>query len=185
MWNFWFNRRQPGARTQESFDKNLKKVGEFNTVEGYWRYAHQMIRPNDLPNSCDYSLFRAGVKPMWEHDDNRNGGKWIVRIRKGQATRSWENLLLALTGDEFGLGCEICGAVISIRFQEDIISVWNATAEDYEAVQTIRNVLRQALNLPAQVSMEYRRHDVSIRDNCSFRPSGHSANEVAAGKNKA
>lgn len=50
-------------------------------------------------------------------DANKDGGKWIVRIRKGLAGRLWENLILAILGEQFMVGEEICGAVISIRFQ--------------------------------------------------------------------
>ena len=52
---------------------------------------------------------------------NRYGGKWIVRLRKGLASRCWENLIMAMLGEQFMVGEEICGAVVSIRFQEDIL----------------------------------------------------------------
>ena len=32
----------------------------------FWAFYNHMIRPNELPNSSDYHLFRDGVKPMWE-----------------------------------------------------------------------------------------------------------------------
>jgi hypothetical protein len=51
-----------------------------------------------------------------QDDANRCGGKWIVRLRKGLASRCWENLILAMLGEQFMVGDEICGAVVSIRF---------------------------------------------------------------------
>lgn len=48
---------------------------------------------------------------------NCYGGKWIVRLRKGIADRCWENLILAMIGEQFMVGDEICGAVVSVRFQ--------------------------------------------------------------------
>ena len=45
------------------------------------------------------------------------GGKWIIRLKKGLASRCWENLILAMLGEQFMVGEEICGAVISVRFQ--------------------------------------------------------------------
>lgn len=33
-----------------------------------------------------------------QDEANKDGGKWIVRLRKGLASRCWENLLLALLG---------------------------------------------------------------------------------------
>jgi len=51
-----------------------------------------------------------------QDEANRYGGKWIVRLRKGLASRCWENLILAMLGEQFMVGDEICGAVVSIRF---------------------------------------------------------------------
>ena len=36
---------------------------------------------------------------------------------------------MAIIGDQFDVGDEICGAVVSIRQNEDILSVWNKTAD--------------------------------------------------------
>ena len=41
--------------------------------------------------------------------------------------------MLALLGEQFMVGEEICGAVVSIRFQEDILSIWNRQAK-YSAI---------------------------------------------------
>ncbi len=55
--------------------------------------------------------------PTLQDEANLYGGKWIVRLRKSLASRCWENLILAMLGEQFMVGEEICGAVVSIRFQ--------------------------------------------------------------------
>ncbi len=62
----------------------------------------------------------------------------MVRLKKGIASRYWEEVVLAVIGEQFDVGPEICGAVISVRNNEDIISVWNKTADNTEAVNKIR-----------------------------------------------
>jgi len=52
-----------------------------------------------------------------QDEANKNGGKWIIRLRKGLASRFWENIILAMLGEQFMVGEEICGVVVSIRFQ--------------------------------------------------------------------
>ncbi len=49
--------------------------------------------------------------------------------------------LLAVLGEQFIVGNEICGVVISIRPVEDIIAIWNKTAEDSIITGKIRYVV--------------------------------------------
>ena len=71
------------------------------------------------------------------------GGKWMLKLKKGIASRYWEEVVLAIIGEQFDVGAEICGAVISIRTNEDIISIWNKTADNKEAVDKIRCALHK------------------------------------------
>lgn len=49
----------------------------------------------------------------------------MVRLKKGVADRYWEDLLLAMIGDQFAEASdEVCGAVLSVRSGEDVLSVW-------------------------------------------------------------
>lgn len=100
----------------------------FTQVKEFWRIYSHLVRANDLPNGYEYHFFRDGITPLWEDNKNRNGGKWIVRLNKGMGSRVWEDTLLTLIGEEFGLGDEICGAVISCKYSEDVIAVWNRNA---------------------------------------------------------
>jgi translation initiation factor 4E len=170
-YTFYFVRRQ-GPRSQENYEKNIKKIGSFATVEDFWAYYNHLVRPSDLQPSCDYHLFRSGIKPMWEDEANRKGGKFIVRIpKKGRlASRYWEDLVLAFIGQQFAeCADDVCGVVVSVRFQEDIISVWNKTAEDLEARRRLHDTIKRILGLAENVILEYKAHDQAMKDNSSFR----------------
>ncbi|XP_061835725.1 eukaryotic translation initiation factor 4E type 2 isoform X4 [Nerophis lumbriciformis] len=132
-------------------------------VEQFWRFYSHMIRPGDITGHSDFHLFKEGIKPMWEDDANKMGGRCIIRLRKGLASRCWENLILAMLGEQFMVGEEICGAVVSVRFQEDIISIWNKTAGDRSTTTRIRDTLRRVLNLPPNTLMDYKTHNDSIK----------------------
>jgi len=64
---------------------------------------------------------------------------------------------------------EVCGAVMSIRYSEDILSVWNKTAGDKERVDRLRDAIKRVLQLPNFVHMEYKPHETSLQDKSSFR----------------
>jgi len=164
----WYSRRGPGKQNH-NFDQNLKLIGRFGTCEQFWSLYSHMVKPGDLASHSDFHLFKMGIKPMWEDEANKFGGKWIVRLRKGLSSRCWENLVLAMLGEQFMVGEEICGAVVSIRFQEDILSIWNRTACDQAVTNRIRDTFRRVLNLPAGTAIEYKAHNDSIKDHSSFR----------------
>ena len=86
---------------------------------------------------------------MWEDDENKQGGKFIVRLKKGVVDRYWEDLLLAIVGDQFGeAGEEVNGAVLSVRGGEDVLSVW--TKFDGGKNIRIRYVVRPISQVSAQ-----------------------------------
>lgn len=94
-----------------------------------------------------------------------------MRLRKGLASRYWEEIVLALIGCQFpGIPHnEVCGAVVSIRYSEDIVSVWNKTAHDREITDRLRDCIKKILQLPTFVHMEYKPHETSLQDKSSFR----------------
>jgi len=169
-YTFWISRRAPGKNTSlQNYDQNLKHIGTVASVEQFWAYYTNMVHPCDLAGHSDFHLFKQGIRPMWEDDANKVGGKWIVRLKKGLASRCWENLILAMLGEQYMVGDEICGAVISVRYQEDILSLWNRTSNDTVTTSRIRDTLKRVLNLPPNTIMEYKCHTDSLKDNSSYR----------------
>jgi translation initiation factor 4E len=123
-------------------------------------------------------------RPIWEDPVNEKGGKWIVRLKKGVADRVWEEIVLAVIGDQFAPergsvsvendGWEVCGVSISVRSNnEDILAVWHKTGSD-EAVKlrircadvtdidsilsngVCRDIIRKVLQLSPATVLEYK-----------------------------
>jgi len=159
----WYSRKTTGSKQgQSSFDQNLKLIATFASCEQFWNIYSHLVRPGELSSHSDLHVFKDGIKPMWEDEANRFGGKWIVRLRKGLSQRCWENLLMAMLGEQFMVGEEVCGAVCSVRFNEDILSIWNRTANDTAITNRIRDTFRRVLNLPQGTIIEYKAHNDSI-----------------------
>ncbi|KAG0318846.1 Eukaryotic translation initiation factor 4E type 2 [Dissophora globulifera] len=167
-WVFWFMHRAPGTKIL-NYDSSMKKIATFGSVEDFWAVYSHLIRPHELPAVSDYHLFKQGIRPVWEDAANIKGGKWIVRLKKGLASRYWEDLVMAVIGDQFNVGDEICGVVLSIRSTEDILSLWNQSADEGRLNLTIRDTMKRVLNLPADTTMEYKTHNDALKDKSSFR----------------
>jgi translation initiation factor 4E len=116
---------RPPTNKYSDYEKSTIKLASISTVESFWTIYSHLKRPSTLPSVSDYHIFKEGIRPVWEDEANKRGGKWIIRLKKGVADRYWEDLLLAIVGDQFmEAGEEVCGAVLSVRSGEDVLSVW-------------------------------------------------------------
>lgn len=124
-WVFWFRPPISKANGYVEYEKTLHPMAAFGTAEDFFTIYSHLKRPSSLPLVSDYHIFKKGIRPVWEDEENKKGGKWIVRLKKGVADRYWEDLLFAIIGDQFAdAGDEVCGAVLSVRNGEDILSIW-------------------------------------------------------------
>ena len=82
-WCFWYSPRgkkstensenyykqiKPVGNNPEklSFFNNKKKIGEFNTVEGFFSFYCFIQRPSEIPIDNKLMMFRKGCMPLWE-----------------------------------------------------------------------------------------------------------------------
>ncbi|KAF8468147.1 translation initiation factor eIF 4e-like domain-containing protein [Kalaharituber pfeilii] len=157
-WVVWY--RSPGSKFQD-YEKSTQKIASFSTIEEFWTIYTHLRRPSSLPHVSDYHFFKKGIRPVWEDQENKNGGKWIIRLKKGVSTRYWEDLLLAIVGDQFSeAGEDLCGAVLSIRSNEDVLSVW--TKVDGAPCLKIKQILFRKLGFPAETQALFKTHASSI-----------------------
>jgi translation initiation factor 4E len=57
-----------------------------------------MERPDKLPEGAQFLMFVDKIEPVWEDPQNANGGRFILRVRRGWGSRVWEELLLSYIG---------------------------------------------------------------------------------------
>lgn len=56
--------------------------------------------------------------------------------------------LLAIIGEQFDVGNEICGAIMSVRYHEDSVALWNRNADNEGALMKIRSVYHYIYEAP-------------------------------------
>lgn len=161
-WSFWYRPPISKAHGFIEYENTLHGIATVKTAEEFWQIYSHLKRPSTLPVVSDYHLFKKDIRPVWEDEVNRKGGKWVVRLKKGVADRYWEDLLLSLIGDQFAeAGEDVCGAVLSMRNGEDILSIWTRT--DGGRVLKIREIMKYVLNFPPNTRVEFKSHDSSIQ----------------------
>lgn len=154
---FWFSYFKEMKHKQvEDYENFIKKVGEFDTAEEFWGYYQHIRRPDSLPKSCEFFLFKSGIKPLWEDEANKGGGRFVLHIKKIFANKTWEDILIAVvcsTKDE----AEINGVVINVRSWEILLSIWMKKITE-EQCEKYRAWIRKSLGMTENIKIEYKEH---------------------------
>ncbi|RXN24828.1 eukaryotic translation initiation factor 4E-like isoform X1 [Labeo rohita] len=105
-----------------------------------------------------------GIKPMWEDDRNKLGGRWLMTLSKQQRhndlDRYWMETLLCLIGESFDEASEdVCGAVVNVRPKGDKIAIWTGNCQNRDAIMTIGQQYKERLSLPGKTLIGYQSHD--------------------------
>jgi translation initiation factor 4E len=56
---------------------------------------------SELRQGCDYSLFKKGIRPMWEDDANKRGGRWLIKKKKNQRGNDLDKYWLEIVSIDF------------------------------------------------------------------------------------
>ncbi|KAG0741941.1 hypothetical protein G6F57_001454 [Rhizopus arrhizus] len=161
IWTLWFD--NPGKKTDaQSWADNLKEVSSIETVEDFWSTLNNVCKINHLAPNSNFHLFKQGIRPEWEDPANAEGGKYGIqfpRSKTGDAINDyWMNLLLAVIGEQLAIEDEVCGAVVSVRKSFYRIALWTKTSKDEEQTEKISKQLRDVLNLPEEIAIDFVPH---------------------------
>uniref|UniRef100_A0A1A9WX13 eIF-4F 25 kDa subunit n=1 Tax=Glossina brevipalpis TaxID=37001 RepID=A0A1A9WX13_9MUSC len=155
-WTLWYLEND----RSKSWQDMQNEIMSFDTAEDFWSLYNHIKPPSDIKIGSDYSLFKKGIRPMWEDAANKKGGRWVITLNctpKTEVDNLWLDVLLCLIGEAFDHSDQICGAVVNIRNKHNKISIWTANGYNREAALEIGHKLRDALHLGRQ-SLQYQLH---------------------------
>lgn len=115
QWTLWYYDNEKN----KNWEACQHQITGFDTVEDFWSLYNHIKPASEIKNGNDYSLFKNGIRPMWEDDTNKNGGRWVISLtkyfRSSDVDRLWLDVILCLIGEGFDYSEDICGAVVNIR----------------------------------------------------------------------
>lgn len=157
QWSLWFYDND----RNKTWEENLIELTTFDTVEDFWRLYHHIKLPSELRQGHDYAVFKQGIRPMWEDDANKMGGRWLISLEKKQRftdlDRFWLDVVLLLIGENFENSDEICGAVVNVRPKVDKIAIWTADAMKQHATIEIGKKLKEQLGIHGKIGFQVHR----------------------------
>lgn len=159
-YKFWFSKSKLDKRnmSKEDFENELIDLKAFSSVEEFWGLYLHMKKPSQFDTGAKFFLFQEGIRPLWEDEKNKNGGRFYIRVKKDKADKIWEDLILGYIGEAFEFNHEICGLQLASRPEDVIvISIWTQPIKHFVKDEFCK-WLRDWLNIPMRVRIEYQDH---------------------------
>lgn len=208
-WAFYHDKHSPSADYEGRLTMMLDNI---ITIKTFWEVFNQF--PLDALKMKDsVHFFKRGVKPVWEDPRNITGGSWTFRVPKAQSGEFWKETLLLAVGEQFVdviqprkfwspessihrleatdllTGDDLCGVSLSVRFNSNLITIWNRDASNQKSIDGILSVVLDEISpelKPKEGSWYYKKHSehAAFNEVVTKAKSARLAKEAAESKAK-
>ena len=126
-WNIWYH-----LPTEQKWDiDSYHSLCKFNTVESCVAITKE-INESFITN-CMFFLMRNNIKPIWEDEENINGGCFSLKIQNRHVSKTWNKLIYSIVGetlfDDESIMSNVNGLTISPKKYFCIIKIWMKTCD--------------------------------------------------------
>ena len=161
--SFWYRisddaliNQQPGKTLdKKEYENQVKKIAEFDTIEDFWCIFQHLRKPDSCKPGIEFQMFKNPIMPMWEDENNKNGGKISIKLRKDYTTIIWEEMIFALIGGVLPeeVKDELNGIVVSSRKEFNVLQIWFRNYS-VKIIGEIEQCIRDLLQIPNEVELE-------------------------------
>jgi hypothetical protein len=164
-WTFYHDRHSDSGDYEGRLTVLLENIISAKPFwESFNRFPLDLLRMKDSVH-----FFKRGVAPVWEDPRNVRGGSWTFRVPKDKSVAFWKEVLLLAVGEQFTDALEpkdaprddLCGLSLSVRFNSNLITIWNRDGENEKTIQGILDVVLEKVSSeyePKTGSYYYKKH---------------------------
>ena len=128
-WTLWFHKVNDNNWSLESYSKVLDIYTYYDLLF--------ILKELDNITSGMFFLMKEGIIPIFEDENNINGGYWSLRITKKEAFDFWQKIVYYLVMDNITVDPfyknKINGVSISPKINNCIFKIWN---NNYNEIKT-------------------------------------------------
>ena len=125
MWTLWAHLPHD---TNWDFNSYIN-IMSFDKLEESINLVEELCNNTEiLVKECMLFMMKNNIKPLWEDDENKNGGCFSYKLNVSKVTKIWKNLIYSLIGKTLSsnedLYNNISGISISPKKNFCIIKLW-------------------------------------------------------------
>jgi len=140
-WTLWYHHNKDNWDKLESF----KKIYEIDSIESYWRFHNNWEKVGGITNK-HFFMMKNKITPIWEDEQNSNGGCWSFKVDYDAAEELWEDLSVYLLCNQLcpTIPNEIVGLSVCIKKNNSVvIKIWNTDSTHISLKLINENILKK------------------------------------------
>lgn len=141
---------------KDTYDKDFKIICNLHTINNLV-YFLEHLKEFKKEDSFYINVFKDGIQPLWEDENNKNGCSWSLILKQEISQRYFEKLLIRMCTGFFKTfePTGIVGVNKDGRFK---LSIWSKNIPlQNEHVNAI-NEIKMALEVNYNISFQYKKH---------------------------
>ena len=173
------------ALDKKEYETQVKKIAEFDTVEDFWGIFQHLRKPDSCKAGIEFQMFKEPIKPMWEDENNKNGGRISIKLCKDYTTIIWEEMIFALIGGILPqeMKDEINGIVVTSRKEFNTLQIWFKTYKE-EIITDLTQCIRDLLLIPPEVNLEVKQFNKNKNEYNKNNNNGNNNKKYGGHHNK-
>ncbi|WUR02217.1 eukaryotic translation initiation factor 4E type 2 (IF4E2) [Vairimorpha necatrix] len=141
---------------KETYNKDLETLCKIENP-GNILYFLERLKSFDRLDNFYLNVFKEGILPLWEDENNKNGCSWSLVLRKEICQRYFEKILLRMCLGFFK-SFEPTGIVGVNKDGKFKLSIWSKNIPQPNEHVNVINEIKEALDINYNVSFQYKKH---------------------------
>ncbi|KRX04192.1 Translation Initiation factor eIF- 4e-like domain [Pseudocohnilembus persalinus] len=129
------------------------KVGEFDTVQQFWRIYQYFQQLDQWDFNAKFALFAEDITPEWEHKSNLASTK--IRVDKKAYQLAAGNLILGFIGGQCVLQNHFNGLIFGNKQNGPIIEIWVDYCDNKDLDLKMNSWIIQTLKAKPQNTIKF------------------------------
>lgn len=188
----WFKDSEENSKNQnmgkDEYLEKVKKIFEFSTIDEFWEIYQYLVKPEVSRHGIEIMIFKNLIKPMWEDESNKNGGKVTIKVKKEYSNLVWDEMVYRFIGNNFPLtnNNDLNGIIFSVKRDSIFIQVWFKNFST-NSMNDITASVKQILSISDNVELDIRPFNKSkdiVSNNNNYSHNFHNYNNNSNNKNK-
>ena len=119
--------------------ESYRKIGTFKTVEEISSMIRTITIDSDLVSGAYLCLMKQDIPPVYEAEQNKNGGALTIRIPTDNANHTWSTFVSHTVCDELlhEQNDKVAGLIISPKRGNIVIQVWTTDKIETDLVNPV------------------------------------------------